>query len=145
MHALRWTIAFLVGAAAVTLTAPAGGATAPAITVSPATALAPGQVVAVAGSHFAARHNYTIVECSQKSFIVPEHVCNDGRAIHVTTDATGSFHRKLRVEVCPALLKLTRATTAAATKACYVGAVTLDGIDVDVLAGAARITVLTGA
>jgi hypothetical protein len=112
---------------------------APKIVVTPSQHLAPGRVVALTGTHFAPRHRYTIEECSQTTWVVTQHVCNTTQAVHVTTNGAGGFHSKLTVELCPP-----PPVTAAATsllKICYVGAPTIQGIDVDTLLGVARITV----
>jgi hypothetical protein len=130
-------IAGLVAGATTTAAAPI--ALAPKIVVTPSQHLAPGQVVSVTGSHLAARHDYTIEECSRTSWVVTQHVCNTTRAVHVMTNRAGGFHSKLTVELCPP-----PPVTAAASsllKICYVGTPTIQGIDVDTLLGAARITV----
>ena len=119
----------------VTKSAKTSKAVAPSVVVSPATQLAPGRVVSVTGTHFASRRTFTLEECSQTSFVVMLHVCNNAQSIHVTTDRTGRFRSKLTVEVCPSLQRQTTAL-----KVCYVGVVTLAGVDVDSLAGAAKIT-----
>jgi len=143
MRSCRPIIASLIvvaGLAAATTTAAAGPIIfAPTIVVTPSQHLAPGQVVALTGTHFAARHDYTIEECSRTSWVVTEHVCNTTQAVHVTTNRAGGFHSKLTVELCPP-----PPVTAAASsllKICYVGAPTIQGVDVDTLAGAAKITV----
>jgi len=112
---------------------------APTIVVTPSQHLAPGHVVFLKGTHFAARNDYTVEECSQTSWVVTQHVCNTNQAVHVITNRAGGFQSKLTIELCPP-----PPVTAASTsllKICYVGAPTIQGIDVDTLLGAARITV----
>jgi hypothetical protein len=138
------TIASLIvvaGLGAATTTAAAGPIMfAPTIVVTPSQHLAPGQVVALTGTHFAARHHYTIEECSRTSWVVTEHVCNTNQAVHVTTNRAGGFHSKLTVELCPPP-PVTSAASSSLLKICYVGAPTIQGVDVDTLVGAAKITV----
>lgn len=137
---LRFALVLLVSFVAAT-TATASAATAataaPKVTVSPSVKLVPGHVVSVTGTHFQPRHRYTIEECSQRSFMVTMRVCNGRHAVDVKTDRNGSFRSKLTVEVCPPAA----AHPKARVKTCYVGAVTLAGVDVDSLLGAAKITV----
>ena len=145
MRPRRLVLGFVVVACALVAGAATTGAsptaTAPGVVVSPATSLTPGQSVSVVGTHLAPHRTYTVEECSQRSFVVMLHVCNRGRAIQVTTGRTGSFRSELTIEVCPPL----RRQAAAPATVCYVGAVTLAGVDVDSLAGAAKITVKTTA
>lgn len=111
---------------------------APKMVVTPSQHLARGEVVSLTGTHFAARHEYTIEECSRTSWVVLQHVCNQTRAVHVITNRAGGFHSQLTVELCP---PSPVAAAASLLKICYVGAPTIQGIDVDALLGAARITV----
>jgi hypothetical protein len=143
MRSCRLIVASLIVvaglAAGTTTTAAAPIVFAPKIVVTPSQHLAPGQVVSVTGTHFAARHDYTIEECSQTRWVVTQRVCNTTQVVHVTTNRAGGFHSKLTVELCPP-----PPVTAAASsllKICYVGAPTIHGVDVDSLLGAARITV----
>jgi hypothetical protein len=142
MRSCRVIVAALIvvaGLGAGTTTATAGPIIfAPRIVVTPSQHLAPGQVVSLTGTHFAARHDYTIEECSRTSWVVTQHVCNTTQAVHVITNRAGGFHAKLTVELCP--LPPGAASTSL-LKICYVGAPTIQGIDVDSLLGAARITV----
>ncbi|HEY2668444.1 MAG TPA: neocarzinostatin apoprotein domain-containing protein [Actinomycetota bacterium] len=91
----------------------------------------PGQTITLTGTGFAPNSTYTVKECSKTSWIAPQDPCVNSNNIQVATDTSGSFTASFVVEACsPAL-----------TGTCYIGVPEPQGVDVIVLAGAARITV----
>lgn len=83
------------------------------------------------GSGFVPSAKYTIAECSQTNWIVPEDPCLESNNIMVTTDTTGSFTHTFDPLPCTAVVPST----------CWVGAPTPQGIDTITLAGADKIIV----
>lgn len=92
----------------------------------------------LSGSGFQPRHRLTILECSQRTWVVPTQVCNQKNAVRVTTDRAGRFRASMRALVCPAHR---RAMAAGFVRTCYVGVPAIRGVDTETLVGAAKITV----
>ncbi|MGH9123272.1 MAG: hypothetical protein ACRDZ8_00875 [Acidimicrobiales bacterium] len=83
------------------------------------------------GSGFVPATTYTIAECSQTNWIVPQNPCVQTNNVMVTTDTAGSFTHVFDPVPCTVILPST----------CYVGAPTPQGIDTITLAGADKILV----
>ena len=88
------------------------------------------------GTDFADNETFTIKECAEQTWIVPQDPCVSSNAIQVTTNASGAFEAALNVEECA-----TPAAMPGITENCYVGEATPQGIDTITLLGAAEITV----
>lgn len=96
-------------------------------------------VVSLTGSGFAAKAKLSIMECSNRGWVVvAQHPCVSDNKISVATDAHGRFVRKFRVKLCP---RSTTGTGPVTKETCYIGNPHPEGIDTMSLIGAARITV----
>ena len=94
--------------------------------------------VRLSGSGFAAHRRLTIWECTARTWVVPQQVCNHRNVVDLTTNGAGRFNVSQVALVCPLR---THVMTADFARTCYVGMPTVRGIDTVALVGAARITV----
>jgi hypothetical protein len=106
----------------------------PRIVAHPNSVMVDGTTTLV-GSNFPPHANLRIVECSARTWIVPQNPCDTANAITVHTNSLGHFKSPFKVLTCPA------PTTPGFAEICYVGNPRPLGIDEVQLVGAAKITV----
>ncbi len=95
------------------------------------TAVQPPRGYTLKGSGWAPNDTYTVVECSETSWIVPEDPCIHSNSVVVTTSTAGTFSHGFVPAPCSAAL----------ISSCYVGVAMPSGIDTINLVGAAPILV----
>jgi hypothetical protein len=108
--------------------------TPPVITVHPNSVMVNTDTV-VKGANFAPGRTLQLVECSQTMWVVPQSPCNTDNSKTVTTNSSGKFRTKMKVEACPS-----GSQPAGLSETCYIGAEKL-GIDTGQLEPYASITV----
>lgn len=84
------------GAAAMLAAAPAADATAPAITVSPASGLSDGQSVSVTGGGFPAGESIAVVQCNAPADPA-QTSCNYADYVSTTADSSGAVNASIVV------------------------------------------------
>lgn len=92
--------------------------------------------VKLRGTGFAPNSTFTVAECGETSWSLPQDPCSAGNAVTVTTDGTGVFHAKIVAKLCPQ-----DSPPTITQETCYVGARVVTGIDTLALRGAASIMV----
>ena len=133
-------IGALLGAAALPLLAvPASGAApaGPHIVARPDNVMVNTKTTLI-GRNFTPDTTIRLLECSQKTWIVPEDPCANGNAVTVATNAKGAFRTQMTAEVCPGVPSTPPPGFA---EHCYIGQPVPQGIDTITLVGAVRITV----
>ena len=101
----------------------AAGATAPTLAVKPAVVTLNTDTL-VTGRHFKALSRITLVECTRRSWIAPQHPCDTGNSVTVTANAAGRFRTEMVVRRCPG----TTLSTGVPVR-CYLGVVKPSRID----------------
>jgi hypothetical protein len=92
--------------------------------------------VKLRGSGFKPNATFTVEECGQTNWIAPQSPCASGNSVMVTTNAKGKFKATMTAMLCP------QASPPTLTEeTCYIGEVSVTGIDTLELVGAAPITV----
>jgi hypothetical protein len=97
-----------------------------------------GATTKLVGTHFKPGSSFRIEECSRTNWVVVQNVCLTKNSMIVTTSASGRFTGSFTVRMCP---KAKMIAAAGASRTCYIGEPTPQGIDVVSLLGAATLTV----
>jgi hypothetical protein len=89
------------------------------------------ETVGLHGTGFVPSTTYTVAECPQTSWVVPQNPCVNTNDVTVTTDTTGAFTHSFMPVPCTVILPST----------CYIGVPLPSGVDTIELVGAAKIIV----
>jgi hypothetical protein len=108
--------------------------TPPVITVNPNNVMVNTDTM-VKGVHFAPGRTLHLVECSQTMWVVPQSPCDSDNSKTVTTNSSGKFRTKMKVEACPS-----SGQPPGLSETCYIGAEKF-GVDTGQLQPYASITV----
>jgi hypothetical protein len=117
--------------------ASASAVSGPRISARPSSAMV-NQTIRLSGTGFGAHRNIQLMECSAKSWIVPQQVCTAGNSRVVRTNALGGFAASFTVRVCNAPPSTSGPVT---ERRCYIGEPAPYGVDTERLMGAVEVTV----